>query len=306
MALWQPSGHWHLVIAPRLRTSVAGRRIDHGHVGSCTYRRAVWHKGSAYKAYICEASAILDTSVAQLQEKPSFPSPTFTHIMAEPPITEGEVDFNVQGVSHPCKTWYKIYGELSNTTKTPLIILHGGPGAGHKYLLPFADLYQKFSIPVIFYDQLGNGNSTHLRDKNGDKEFWTEELFRRELDNLVDHLGLRSKGFDLLGHSWGGMLGSSYATFQPDGLRRLVIANSPASMMLWVKGIEGLLEKLPPGVADTIKKYEENGDFENKEYEDAITVVYKRHLCRVEPWPAPEVEAALATLTGDPTVYGTM
>ena len=225
--------------------------------------------------------------------------------MADIHFTEGEVDYNVPGLPNPCKTWYKTIGDLKS--RPPLVILHGGPGANHDYLLPFVDLAKKFSIPCVFYDQIGNGHSTHLRDKDGDREFWTVDLFRHELDNLIDHLGLRKgEGFDVLGHSWGGMLGSYYATLRPRGLRRLVIANSPASMELWVKGIGGLLNKLPPGVAETIRECEEKKDFESKKYVDAIEVVYKRHLCRVEPWPAPEVQVALDALTGDPTVYGTM
>ena len=227
--------------------------------------------------------------------------------MAEPPITEGVAEYHVPGLSAPSKTWYKVVGNLREAgNRTPLIILHGGPGANHDYLLPFADLAEQYSIPCIFYDQIGNGKSTHLRERNGDREFWTVELFRQELDNLIDHLDLRKgNGFDILGHSWGGMLGSYYATLQPKGLRRLVIANSPASMEVWVQGIAELLNKLPPDIAKTIRECEEKKDFESKAYTDAIDVVYKRHLCRVDPWPR-EVHVALEALTGDPTVYGTM
>jgi len=40
-------------------------------------------------------------------------------------ITEGEVDFDVPAAGKPCKTWYKIYGDLS-AGKRPLVTLHGG------------------------------------------------------------------------------------------------------------------------------------------------------------------------------------
>ena len=229
--------------------------------------------------------------------------------MATPPVKEGEVDFHVPGLSTSCKTWYKIVGNLENPqSRPPLILLHGGPGACHEYLLPFTDLATNYSIPCIFYDQIGNGKSTHLREKNGDELFWTPALFRRELDNLIDHLDLRKgNGFDILGQSWGGCLGSSYAAERPEGLRRLVIANSPASMDLWVQGIQDeILPNLPRDVAQAIREGEAKKDFESKEYQEAITVVYKKHLCRTEPWPAPEVQVAIEHLEGDPTVYGTM
>ncbi|KIJ26792.1 hypothetical protein M422DRAFT_272136 [Sphaerobolus stellatus SS14] len=44
------------------------------------------------------------------------------------------------------------------------------------------DLVSKYGLPVIVYDQIGNGKSTHVREKTGDGSFWTEELFCDELD----------------------------------------------------------------------------------------------------------------------------
>ena len=230
--------------------------------------------------------------------------------MASIPTTEGEIDFAVDGLDKPCKTWYKIIGRPfpanANSTTTPLILLHGGPGAAHDYLLPFMDLYTRYSIPLIFYDQIGNGRSTHLPEKNGDESFWTESLFHSELDNLIDHFGLRDSGFAILGQSWGGMMGSSYAASRPQGLRKLVLANAPADIKLWKQSLESLRVKLPDDVQKALKEAEESGDFETKKYEEAITAFYKRHLCTIKPWPAKEVEAALKWLTDYPEVYGTM
>jgi pimeloyl-ACP methyl ester carboxylesterase len=82
------------------------------------------------------------------------------------------------------------------------------------------------------YDQLGIGKSTHLPEKMGDGKFWTVELFLAELNNLLSHLGIKDD-YDLLGQSWGGMLGASHAILQPKELHRLVIADSPADMKMW-------------------------------------------------------------------------
>lgn len=235
-------------------------------------------------------------------------NPTMTLI----PTTEGSIDFLVSGLQKPCKTWYKIIGHLSpaaNSTSPknpPLIILHGGPGAAHEYLLPFTDLYTQSAIPLIFYDQIGNGRSTHLPEKAGDESFWTESLFHHELDNLIDHFGLRDSGFDILGQSWGGMMGSSYAALRPKGLRRLVLANAPADIKLWKHGLENLRVTLPEDVQKALREAEETGDFESKEYEQAVTVFYQRHLCTTKPWPAKEVEVALKWMSEYPEVYATM
>ena len=73
-------------------------------------------------------------------------------------------------------------------------------------MLSCLPLYTQFDIPLILYDQIGNGLSTHLPEKKGDEEFWTEDLFHRELENLLAALKLDESGYDLIGHSWGGMM----------------------------------------------------------------------------------------------------
>jgi proline-specific peptidase len=172
-------------------------------------------------------------------------------------------------------------------------------------LLPLIDLHNKYNVPVIFYDQIGCGRSTRLREKNGDETFWTVELFIRELENLVEHLGLRNRGFDFLGHSWGGMLGGAWAARQPAGLRRLILAGAPSSVPLMVKGVRALAQQLPKDVWETIKDCEERQDYSSEKYQAAIMVFYKRHLCRLDPWPK-EVLTVLDHVEEDPTVYITM
>lgn len=74
-----------------------------------------------------------------------------------------------------------------------------------------------------------------------------------QLDSLIVFLGLgkteKEEGYDVLGHSWGGMLAMRWvARRQPKGLKKLVVSNSPASMELFVKGALKLREKLPEDI----------------------------------------------------------
>jgi L-proline amide hydrolase len=198
------------------------------------------------------------------------------------------------------RTWYKVTGDIGSS-KAPLVVLHGGPGCTHDYVDSLKDLAAT-GRAVIHYDQLGNGRSTHLRDKGA--EFWTVDLFLGELDSLLAHLGIADR-YDLIGQSWGGMLAAEHAVRQPKGLRRLVIANSPASLKTWVEEANRLRRDLPQDVQDTLARHEEAGTITSAEYIKASNVFYARHVCRIVPMP-PEVARTFAAIEEDPTVYHTM
>ena len=218
---------------------------------------------------------------------------------------EGEATFDAPNSGPPCKTWYKVVGNLASGPP-PLVTLHGGPGGGHEYLGSLDDLWDKYGIPVIFYDQVGCGRSTRFREKMGDVEFWSFDLFCRDLDNLIDHLDLRKRGFSLLGHSWGGVLAATYARRSPDGLHKLIIAGGPASIPLYEKSCADLLSLLPPEARKTLEDCEQKGDYESAVYEKAAAEFYSRHVCRLQqPWPL-EVQACFKTLKDDSTAYMTM
>ncbi|KAI1412056.1 proline-specific peptidase [Hypoxylon sp. FL1857] len=226
--------------------------------------------------------------------------------MAETPVREGKAPFHISSIKEPCFTYYKVIGDLSDST-TPVIVAHGGPGAGHEYLLAFADLWREFGLPVIFYDQIGCASSTHLPQKAGDKSFWQEQLFQDELDNLIDHLDLRRKpGFHLLGQSWGGMLGSAFAARQPQGLRRLVLASALASKELAIRGTRLLRDQMPPDMRQALDEAEQKGEYDSPEYKQALDFYYRKHVCRADPFPPAELLPALKHLSEDTTVYRTM
>ena len=81
------------------------------------------------------------------------------------------------------RVWYRMVG--AEKKGIPLIVLHGGPGLNHGYLQPLEALGAE--RPVIFYDQLGGGNS----DKPDDPRLWTMERFVDELAQVRAALGLK-------------------------------------------------------------------------------------------------------------------
>jgi L-proline amide hydrolase len=196
-------------------------------------------------------------------------------------------------------TWYEVHGEPGD--RLPVVVCHGGPGATHDYVRAFAALAHD-GRQVVLYDQVGNGRSQHLRDAPAD--FWTVDLFRRELVALVAELGWQD-GYHVIGQSWGGMLAMEHALQHPPGLRSIVVADSPASMPLWVEEANRLRADLPPDARDALARHEAAGTTDSPEYLEAMNVFYRRHVCRLDPWPD-DVVRSFAAIEDDPTVYGTM
>ena len=130
----------------------------------------------------------------------------------------------------------------------------------------------------MLYDQIGCGESQHLPD--APVEFWTPQLFKDELVELTRHLGIAER-YAVVGQSWGGMLAMEHALDHPAGLAAIVVADSPASMELWVSEANRLRADLPPDVQATLTAHEEAGTTDDIRYEGAVRGFYDRHLCRV-------------------------
>ncbi len=203
---------------------------------------------------------------------------------------EGRVSFR----GH--KVWYRIIGEPEEPGKLPLLCLHGGPGAPHDYLEPLEELATS-GRRVVFYDQLGCGNS----DLPSDPSLWTIELFVNEIDVIRDALGLDH--VHLLGQSWGGMLALEYTLTRPAGLASLILASTTASVPEWIAEANRLRADLPPEVQQALLYHEATETTDNPVYQDLMMMFYKRHVCRLDEWPE------FVTRTFDhlrQEVYGTM
>ena len=93
--------------------------------------------------------------------------------------TEGVIPFRGY------RTWYRIVGERSGLEKPPVLLVHGGSGIPSDCLAPVSALAAS-GRPVVFYDQLGCGNS----DRPDDPTLWTIDLFLDELATVRNALGL--------------------------------------------------------------------------------------------------------------------
>lgn len=148
-------------------------------------------------------------------------------------IKNGEGYVNVRGG----KIWYRVTGQGS---KTPILMLHGGPGTPSYYLNPLSPLGKERK--VITFDQLGCGRS----DAISDSTLMTIDNFVEDINELLKALQIEQ--VHLYGHSWGTMLGLDYYLKYPQKIKSLILASPCLSVDMWVKDADSLISTLPDSV----------------------------------------------------------
>lgn len=101
----------------------------------------------------------------------------------------------------------------------PTVVLHGGPGASHDYLLPGFDVLAQ-DRELIYYDQRGGGRSQVAREV---PVGWQEQVADLEALRTLWNI----ERLTLAGYSWGGLLALLYALEHPSRVGRLALV-SPA------------------------------------------------------------------------------
>lgn len=176
------------------------------------------------------------------------------------------------------KVWTKTVGE----GPIKVLLLHGGPAACHDYLEAFESFLPPAGMQIIYYDQLGCGNS----DIPDDPALWTLPAFVEEVEEVRQGLGLDR--FVLFGHSWGGVLGIDYALKYQKHLRGFVISNMTAGMASYLKrttALKGILNAEDRALLDRL---EAANDYDNPAYmQIMLEKLYPQMLCRLQPWPEP-------------------
>lgn len=188
------------------------------------------------------------------------------------------------------KVWYRVVGDGPGT---PLVVLHGGPGAPSYYLESLSRLGTE--RPVVFYDQLGAGRS----DIPTDTTLWRIERFMAELDSVRAQLGLTK--IHLLGHSWGTMLATDYLLAGSSGVESVVLASPALSVARWEADADTLILTLPDSLQRAIAEGEATGTYDNPAYQGAVAAFYALYLTRVG---GPAVDSTFARFGAE--LYGYM
>src|SRR6478672_7781925 len=193
---------------------------------------------------------------------------------------------------------YKVWTKKVGAGKIKVLTLHGGPGVTHEYFECFEDFLPQAGVEFYYYDQLGSFYS----DQPNDPSLWTIDRFREEVEQVRAALGLEN--FYLYGQSWGSMLAIEYALKYQRHLKGLVLSSMTASIPSYMAYTAKLRAALPRDAVATLEKYEATNSYDAPEYQHLIMeVLYKRHICRLDPWPDP-VERAFKHVNNQ--VYNTM
>ena len=121
------------------------------------------------------------------------------------PQQDGFVD------AHGVLIYYVSFGSGS-----PLVVVHGGPGADHTYFLPYL-LPLARTHRLVFIDERGSGRSQRLQDTSQ----YTVENMADDVEAVRQALKLGK--ISLLGHSYGGVLAQAYALKYQQNLSHLIL-----------------------------------------------------------------------------------
>lgn len=160
----------------------------------------------------------------------------------------------------------KIYYELEGSG-TPVVIVNGGPGAGHRVFLGWFSYLKAHGYQLVYFDDIGRGRST--RDIEGK---FTPQMTVDDIEALRSHLG--AEKIVVMGHSYGGIPAMQYALQYPDRVERLVMLNASydaASQQMNVDHVSHWIKTKYPEQWEKILKLREQGMLSSEdEYLDLI------------------------------------
>jgi len=157
------------------------------------------------------------------------------------PIESGFID------AHGVLIYYELLGR-----GTPLVILHGGPGASHDYFLPYL-LPLARQHRLVFIDERGSGKSEKLEDPSG----YTVENMVEDVEAVRQGLKLGKIG--LLGHSCGGVLAQAYALKYQRNLTHLVLCSTFHSTSKMNEVFRRMMAETTPELRNRIEALEKAG-----------------------------------------------
>lgn len=127
-------------------------------------------------------------------------------------LSPGVHEVTLNGVRH----WYKVAG-TSPASVAPVVFLHGGPGGNSYTFEQTGGRLLESRLRMVYFEQRGSGRSE--RPASGD---YATATLVEDLEALRVHLGVPK--ISIVTHSFGTVIGLSYAARYPERVSRMVIA----------------------------------------------------------------------------------
>jgi proline iminopeptidase len=102
----------------------------------------------------------------------------------------------------------------------------------------------------------------------------------------------------LLGNSWGGILSTEYCLRYQQHVKAAVIGNMGSDMVLISAGFDRVKAALGADTVRMMALRESAGTTTHPEYLAALTLLMQRHMCRMEEWPKPVLDATVEEAIG--------
>jgi proline iminopeptidase len=158
-------------------------------------------------------------------------------------------------------------------SKTPLLLIHGGPGLTSNYMEGLAALGDE--RPAYIWDQLECG----LSDRSNNRMLWTLERFVEELDVVRNRLA--PGPVHILGHSWGTTLAMEWlVTKRPTDVASVTFLGPALSTPRWIEDMPDLIAGLSSESQAAIAEAERTGDFGSPGYQAATGEWMTAHIVR--------------------------
>ena len=183
--------------------------------------------------------------------------------------------------------------EAGERDGTPIVFLHGGPGAGAN--AEHRRFFDPQGYRIVVFDQRGSGRSTPL----GDIEANTTPFLVEDMERLRSHLGFER--WHVFGGSWGSTLALAYAQAHPERVSALILRGiflSRASEIHWfLYGLRAIFPEPWQRFAGFLPE-EERGDILDGYYRRLLDPDPQIHQPAARAWST--YEGACSTLLPSP------
>ena len=178
--------------------------------------------------------------------------------------------------------WAVTYG---NPIHPRILLVQGGPGTTHDYLISTAQSLAGQGYSVTMYGPIG----TDYSDKAASYEFCDLDWFINELNQVVDYLKTKTSQIKLIGHSWGGYLSIEYVLRYPNKISQLIVSNAVSSMAEYNRYCaEVIVPSYPPDKWNVANSIIESKNFTDPKFNELFWEIhYPVHVYRhpVSEWP---------------------